>query len=105
MSDEASGKDRTRSASVLEERLFARVLATQQRRRREERWLASLMSRKVVRFSDMQIARHRWEDATRREYPGAPACLEALKHLCELRARREGWSKTGRAEPSDDLIA
>ena len=34
------------------------------------------------------IARHHWEDATRKEFPGAPACLEALKHLCELRARR-----------------
>ena len=111
MGDEASGKDRKHKASsILEERLFARVLASQERRRREERWLATLMRRKVVHFKDVQIAaeimaRHRWEDATRKEMPGAPACLEALRHLCELRARREGWSKTGRAQPPEDFIA
>jgi hypothetical protein len=113
MTDEASGKDRKPSAkraSILEQRLFDRMLAARDRRSDEERWLALLMSRKVVRFSDIQIAaellaRHRWEDATRIEKPGAPSCLAALRHLCELRARREGWSKGPGAPPPEDIIA
>src|SRR3954471_21996890 len=114
MTDEASGTERKpsseRATSILEKRLFERVLAVRDRRRDEERWLALLMNRTVVRFSDVQIAaellaRHRWEDATRLEKPGAVPCLEALRHLCELRARREGWSKSAGAPAPEDIIA
>lgn len=113
MADEASEKDRKPGApgtSVLERRLFDRMLAARDRRREEEGWLALLLGRKIVRFSDVQIAaellaRHRWEDATRTEKPGAPSCLDALRHLCELRARREGWSKGAGAPPPEDIIA
>jgi len=116
MNDDSSGKGRKPSpaetASILEQRLFERVLAARERRRGEERWLATLLSRKLVRFSDVQtaaeiLARHRWEDATRTEKPGAPLCLEALRHLCELRARREGWTNlpNPRTLPPDDGAA
>jgi hypothetical protein len=111
MSDEAKPNS-GRSASILEKRLFERLLAARERRDREERWLAIVVSRKIVRFSDLQIAaemlaRHRWEDATRVEQPGAPGCLEALRHLCQLRARREGWSTlpSPRALPPGDGAA
>jgi hypothetical protein len=115
MSDDSPGKGRKPAAaepaaSMLEQRLFGRALATRERRHREEGWLASLMSRRVVRFSDVQIAaellaRHRWEDASRAEQAGASGCLDALRRLCALRARREGWSTLPSPLPPGDGAA
>lgn len=114
MSEEKRGMSRAGraeiAASLLQQRLFDRFASAHERRRREEEWLASLLRTKVIRFSDVQIAaeflaRHRWEDATRIENPGAPNCFAALQRLCMLRARREGWSDLSSPQalpPPDD---
>jgi hypothetical protein len=62
-------------------------------RKLERQWLAMLLDKPVIPFSDVQIAaellaRHHWEDVRRDEEAGSPRCVEAMQRLHEIRARR-----------------